>query len=31
MPTVPQWPLSITAGMMLALAGLWALWSLLDR
>ena len=31
MPTVPQWPLSITAGMMLALAGLWALWSLLAR
>ena len=31
MPAVPQWPLSITVGMMLALAGLWGLWSLLAR
>jgi putative membrane protein len=26
---LPQWPLSITVGTLLALAGLWALWSLL--
>jgi uncharacterized membrane protein YidH (DUF202 family) len=31
MPVLSQWPLSITVGMLLALAGLWALWSLLSR
>jgi putative membrane protein len=28
-PVIPQWPLSIMVGTLLALAGLWALWSLL--
>jgi uncharacterized membrane protein YidH (DUF202 family) len=31
MPVLPRWPLSITIAMLLALAGLWALWSLLSR
>jgi putative membrane protein len=30
-PVLPRWPLSITVGMLLALAGLWGLWSLLAR
>ena len=28
-PVLSRWPLSITLGMLLAVAGLWALWSLL--
>jgi putative membrane protein len=28
-PAMSRWPLSITVGMLLAVAGLWALWSLL--
>ena len=31
LPALPQWPLSVIVGMLLALAGLWALWSLLVR
>ena len=29
MPVLPRWPLSITVGMLLAVAGLWGLWTLL--
>jgi uncharacterized membrane protein YidH (DUF202 family) len=31
LPVLARWPLSITVSMLLALAGLWALWSLLAR
>jgi putative membrane protein len=31
LPALPQWPLSIAVGVMLALAGLWGLWSLVAR
>lgn len=31
LPAVPQWPLSIAVGMLLAVAGIWGLWSLLAR
>ncbi len=30
LPVLSRWPLSITLGMLLAVAGLWALWSLFE-